>query len=73
MLKILAVFVLIWIFIKAVGQVLKVFIGGTNVNQQRRSPNHQANRQGDIHIDHNPKKGNKGYDGGEYVDYEEVE
>jgi hypothetical protein len=73
MLKIIALFILIWIFIKAVGQVLRLFMGGPSVNQQRGNSNHQTNRQGDIHIDHKPTKGNKGYEGGEYVDYEEVE
>ena len=35
----------------------------------------KRNRDGNLHIDYNPdkeKKSPKGYEGGEYVDYEEV-
>jgi hypothetical protein len=75
MFKILALFVLIWIFIKAVGTVLKMVIGGsTNTNKHTRYSNSSGHRpKGDINVDHDPNKSSKGYEGGEYVDYEDVD
>lgn len=73
MFKFLALFVLIWIFIKAAGQILKLFLGGSTINQHRTYTKSQGRRQGNIHVDHTPDKDKKGYEGGEYVDYEEVD
>ena len=73
MFKLLAVFILIWIFFKALGMIIKTVIG-SDTNRQTRYSNSNSNRQkGDISVDHNPNKSNKGYEGGEYVDYEDVE
>lgn len=74
MFKLFALFVLIWIFFKALGMIIKMVIGSTNDNKQTRYTN-QGNRRhkGDINVDHNPNKSNKGYDGGEYIDYEDVD
>ena len=74
MFKLLAIFVLIWILFKALGMIIKTVIGGTDSNRSTRfsnSGNHR--RKGDINIDHDPNKSNKGYEGGEYVDYEDIE
>ena len=74
MFKLLAIFVLIWIFFKALGMIIKMVFGGNSDNKQTRS--YTANNpkeKGDINVDHNPNKSNKGYDGGEYVDYEDVD
>jgi hypothetical protein len=74
MFKLLALLVLIWIFFKALGMIIKMVIGGNADNRQTRYSNRGNHRQkGDIHVDHNPNKTNKGYDGGEYVDYEDVD
>ena len=74
MLKLLALLVLIWIFFKALGMILKTVIGGTTTKRESRYSNSNNHRQeGDINVDHNPNKSNKGYDGGEYVDYEDVD
>lgn len=74
MLKILALLVLIFIFFKAVGMVFKLLLGGGDVNRSQRYSNsqYQKKRNADVNVDHNPNK-SKGYQGGEYVDYEEVE
>lgn len=75
MFKILALFVLIWIFIKALGAVLKMVIGGsTNASRHTRYSNSSGHRQeGDVNVDHIPNDSDKGYKGGEYVDYEDVD
>ena len=74
MFKLLALFVLIWIFIKAIGMIIKMVLGGTSSDQRSRSSNSSNHRHdGDINVDHNPNKSNKGYEGGEYIDYEDVE
>lgn len=74
MLKILALLVLIFIFFKAVGMVFRLLLGTGDVNRTQRysSTQSQRKREGSINVDHNPNSSNKGYKGGEYVDYEEV-
>ena len=74
MFKLLAIFVLIWIFFKALGMIIKMVFGGNSDNKQTRynNPNNPRHK-GDINVDHNPNKSNKGYEGGEYVDYEDVD
>jgi hypothetical protein len=75
MFKLLALFVLIWIFFKALGMIIRtLFGGGTKGNRKTRySSSGQTGRKDGINVDHNPNKSNKGYDGGEYVDYEDVD
>ena len=75
MFKLLAVFVLIWIFFKALGMIIRTLAGrGKNEHRKTRyTSSGQTGRKGDINVDHNPHKSNKGYDGGEYVDYEDVD
>ena len=74
MFKLLAIFILIWIFFRAIGMVIKMVIGGASSDKRTSYSNTRASKQeGDISIDHNPNKSNKGYDGGEYVDYEDVD
>lgn len=55
--------------------IIKTVIGGgVDADRGARySSAQKTGRQGDINIDHNPNKGDKGYKGGEYVDYEDVE
>jgi hypothetical protein len=73
MFKLLALLVLIWIFFKALGMIIKMVIG-TNTNKETRYTSSNNHKQdGDINVDHNPNKSNKGYKGGEYVDYEDVD
>ena len=73
MLKIIALLLLIWLFFKAVGMIFRSMLGGDTNRDQRFGSNRTTNRKGDINIDHDPNKSNKGYDGGEYVDYEEID
>ncbi len=74
MLKLLALLVLIWILFRALGMIIKTVIGGNNNNRRTRYSNSSnPKREGDINVDHNPNKTNKGYEGGEYVDYEDVD
>jgi hypothetical protein len=74
MLKLLALLVLIWILFRALGMIIKTVIGRTNDNRRTRYSNSSNPKQeGDINVDHNPNKTNKGYEGGEYVDYEDVD
>ena len=74
MFKLLALLVLIWIFFKALGMIIKMIIGSNNDNRQTRYSNtNNRKEEGEINVDHNPNKSNKGYDGGEYVDYEDVD
>ena len=74
MFKLLAIFVLIWIFFKALGMIIKMVFGGNSDTKQTRSYTANNSRhKGDINVDHNPNKSNKGYEGGEYVDYEDVD
>jgi hypothetical protein len=74
MFKLLALLVLFWILFRAVGMVIKMVIGSNPDTRQTRYSNpNNPKRKGDINIDHNPKKSNKGYEGGEYVDYEDVD
>jgi 3-deoxy-D-manno-octulosonic-acid transferase len=75
MLKIIAVLVLIYIFFRALGVIFKTMLGSTSENRETRyktTGGKRAQREGNIKVDHDPKK-SKGYEGGEYVDYEEVE
>jgi len=74
MFKFLALLILIWIFFKAIGQVFKIFIGGPDRNRGTRFTNtSRTNHKGGIHVDHKPSKVKKDYEGGEYVDFEEVD
>ena len=74
MFKLLALLVLIWIFFKALGMIIKMIVGSNNDNRQTRYSNtNNPKEKGEINVDHNPNKSNKGYDGGEYVDYEDVD
>jgi len=73
MLKILALLVLIWIFFKALGQIFRALLGSDAKRTTRYTTTNQRRKKG-VNVDYDPNaKGNKGYEGGEYVDYEEVE
>jgi len=73
MFKFLALLILIWIFFKAIGQIFKAVIGGPDSKRRSRYNSEGSRHQGDINVDHDPNKSKKGYEGGEYVDYEEVD
>ena len=81
MLKFLIIVVLIgYVFYKVGGMVFKVLtgnIGGQqsrgNFQGQNRPGNNPRPKDGNVNIDYVPKgKKGKDFDGGEYVDYEEV-
>jgi hypothetical protein len=72
----LIVFFISYVIYKVGGFLFKIlFIGAANAQQQKRqqyaTPKRKAPRS-NLHIDHVPSKGDKGYSGGDYVDYEEV-
>lgn len=76
MIKILALLLLIWVFFKAVGMIFRTLLGSADQNRSDRYGNDYSGnrpRRGNVNIDHNPNQPNKGFDGGEYVDYEEVD
>ena len=64
LLKFILFAILIGYVIRVVG---RFFFGITGANQHDR-----VRRDGNVHVDSDPSKGKKGFDGGEYVDYEEV-
>jgi hypothetical protein len=71
MLRILLLFVLIFYVLYKLG-LFRVFVGG--VKQGYADPNDLNKRSGgNVNIDSAPpKEKRKGFEGGEYVDYEEV-
>lgn len=76
MLKIIALLLLIWLFFKAVGMIFRTMLGSADQNRNNRYGNNYSGnprRKGNVNIDHDPNQSKKGYDGGEYVDYEEIE
>lgn len=50
-----------------------MLLGGNNPDQNRREYRKTRPKDGNVDVDYMPKKGKKDYDGGEYVDYEEVD
>ena len=73
MLKLIALFILIWIFFKAIGMIIKTLIG-SDTNKSTRYTSPRPKQHGNINIEYDPKgKKDNGYKGGDYVDYEEVE
>ena len=76
MLKIIALLLLIWLFFKALGMIFRTMLGSADDNRSNRYGNNYSGsnrRRGNVNIDHDPNKSKKGYEGGEYVDYEEIE
>ncbi len=74
MFKFFALLILIWIFFKAIGQVFKIFIAGSDTNRKTRYTNTKRTRhEGGVQVDNNPAKAKKDYKGGEYIDFEEVD
>lgn len=74
MLKIIALLILIWVFFRALGMIFRTLLGSTDQNRRSRYGNDYSGstKKGNINIDHDPNQKKKGYDGGEYVDYEEI-
>lgn len=76
MLKILAVLVLLWVLFRAVGMIFRTMLGvdsNRHTRYQQKSTQRKTKQEGEINIEHNPNNAQKGFDGGEYVDYEEVD
>ena len=76
MLKIIAVLVLLWVLFRAIGMIFRTMLGAdTNrkTRYQQSNSQHQRKRDGEINVEHNPNSSKKNFDGGEYVDYEEVD
>ena len=76
MLKILAVLVLVWVLFRAVGMIFRTLLGvdsSRNTSQRQKSTQREPKQKGEINIEHNPNDSKKGFEGGEYVEYEEVD
>jgi hypothetical protein len=74
LLKLLALLIVIWIFFKAIGQIFKVLLGRPDVNRSTRYTDTKQRKKEGINVEYDPKaKDKKGYEGGEYVEYEEVD
>ena len=75
MLKILAILVLIYFFFRSVGYVLRLFLGSgpqrSSFGQGQR-PQRSRPKNSNLNVDRDPQS-KKQFDGGEYIDYEEVE
>ncbi len=82
-LKVLLVLFLIYFIVsRFFGFLIRPFLSFIISNQQRRYQDHESfrsqdyrEREGELkikHIPNNPKKSTKDFDGGEYVDYEEL-
>lgn len=81
-LKVLLVLFLVYFLVfRFFGMLLRPFLAVLFTNQsQKYNPNEQfrgeprQSKEGELRIDHvpNKKKKNKNFDGGEYIDYEEV-
>jgi len=74
-LRTLALLFLLWILFKAVGSVIRTVLGASETpRESARSTRSGRTNKGRINVDYNPKnKNDKGYSGGDYVDYEEVD
>jgi len=67
MFKVILIFVLfIYAVYRVGGFIIKILSFGSD-GSQKRTP-----RNGNVHVDSNPKENKKSFEGGEYVDYEEV-
>ena len=67
MVKVILFFVLICYTIYRVGGfVIKILSFGSTDSKNR------VHKKGNVHVDKQPMKGKAHFDGGEYVDYEEV-
>lgn len=74
MLKFLLIILLfIYLSFRIGGYLLRLLLGGNNPDQNRQEYRKTRPRDGNVDVVDAPKKGGKGYDGGEYVDYEEVD
>ena len=78
MLKLIAFILLFLLLFRAVGVVLRLLLGGsfTNRTNTQFRQTHKRPAGGNINIDYDPGKENrkgKKFEGGDYVDFEEVD
>lgn len=80
MLKLLALILLFVLFLRSIGFLLRFLLGRGLANRASREFNEGQTRKrrpsgGNVNVDYVPKKENKnqkGFKGGDYVDYEDV-
>lgn len=76
MLKFLIIlFLIVYVAIRVGGYLFKLFFVSASEFQQQATGGRTKTRRGDLKIDNvpaNKSRKNKGYEGGDYVDYEEV-
>ncbi len=75
MLKFLLILVLlVYTFHKASSFLFKVVLGGSSKSQFQAYKNKKKSANGKVHVDHatSEKKGRKDFQGGEYIDFEEM-
>ena len=68
-------FITVYVLYKVGSYLFKIFFLGASGYSEARFEQNDHRRRGDINIDYVPKgrdKSSKGYQGGDYIDYEEV-
>lgn len=80
MIKVIAILFLVYFFFRSVGYVLRVMLGQSNSTTQNFDRTSRTNKQtprgSNLNVEtpvQKSKAGQKAYDDGEYIDYEEVD
>jgi len=77
MLRLIALFFLIYIFLRGLGLIVRTLTSKSNINHASKpgSDHSRKPKNGNLFVDYSPKEKdqNKDFKGGDYVDYEEVE
>ena len=69
----LILFLICYALYRVGGFLFKIMsIGASQAQQQKQQSTRRKAPQSNLNIDHMPKKHAKGYEGGDYVDFEEV-
>ena len=82
MIKVIAILFLLYFFLRSIGFIVRMFLGpgnpnsgffGQNARPARPGPTRKTQPKGsNLNVEHPPQK-SKDYDGGEYIEYEEVD
>ena len=68
----LLLFVFLYVAFRIGGYLVRVMLGNSGSNQSNPSSGSRP-RDGNVKVNYDPDQKKKGYQGGEYVDYEEVD
>jgi hypothetical protein len=82
MIKVIAILFLLYFFFRSIGFIVRMFLGSGNTNSgmfgqgsrpaQRPAPKTRP-KGSNLNVDQPNQQKNKDYDGGEYIEYEEVD